>query len=407
MKKHSILGLSLFTALVGAGCIVGCGSSSDGGGNTPGGAAGAAGAGTAGKAPTAGAAGVPTSAGSGGAPASGGASGSAGSAGNAGSGGTCAIPALEVFQRSDTDQSWDDNDFSDVMLSADNCPKLVNVTWPHEEGWQNADPANADHESTHFTLDSYSSVDLTNKKLSLTIELAADMRGAAATAGSYIVSLVSVSTFDRVVGGGGAGAAGTDAGGASGSAGAASGAGGASGSSGASGSGGSGGTNVGGAASGSGGDSSGGTAGAAVVTETGYTEAESPLAERATLRFVGDRATVSFPLPKKTSEVSSYDPTRAIKINIRIYSAFSNGETTGVGGAGGMAGVGGASGGSGGTAGASGSAGASANGGVSGASAGSAGTSGSGGAGAVAPTYAYMSSQFAITDFSIKDATAP
>ena len=275
-----------------------------------------------------------------------------------------------VFQRSDTDQSWDDNDFSDVTLSIPAaCPLLVDVNWPHEAGWENADPAEADHESTHFTLDSTTSENLSNKKLSLTIELAADERGAAATSGSYSVSLVSVSTFDRVVTSGGAGAGGALGG---------------------SGGGASAGSNAGG-----GGDSSGGTAGAPVTIETGYSEAESPVAERATLRSVGDSATLDFALPNKTAEASSYDPTRVIKINIRIYSAFSNGMT----GAGGTSGLGGSSGMAGG-AGTAGLGGTSGSGGVGGAS-------GSGGGGALAPVYAYKKSQFKITSFGIKDVGTP
>jgi hypothetical protein len=409
MKKHSVLGLSLLAAIAGGFSVVGCGSDDDSG-NPP--------VTTAGSAGLAGASGM----------AAGGMSASAGTAGNAttagaagtaagGSGGTCDIPTLAVFTRSDTDQSWDDNDFSDVMLTPQPaCPVLVDVIWPHEAGWENADPSESNRESTHFTIDSSTSVDLTNKKLSLTIELAADERGPNAKAGAYNVSLVSVSTFDRVVMTGGAGAAaggasgsggGSGGGGVSGSGGASGGAGGTSGSGGAS-----------GGASGSSGDSSGGTAGAAVTTETGYTETETPLAERATLRFVNDRATVNLTLPNKTAEVGSYDPTRVIKINIRVYSVYSDGQT-GMGGAGGTAGVGGTaavggSSGSGGTAGVAGKAGAGGTagidglGGLGGAASGSGGASGGAAGGAtVAPTYDYKTSKFAITNFVIKDATAP
>ena len=398
MKKHSVLVLSLLTA------IVGCGSSD---GSPP---AGTAGSGGFAGAPvgTAGSGGMSALAGSAGAPTA--TAGSAGAAAAAGSGGTCDIAPLAIFQRSDTEASWDDNDFSEVTLSpAPACPVLVDVTWPHEMGWQNADPSEANFEATHFTLDSSTTVDLTNKKLSLTIELGTDVRGPAATAGSYSISLVSVSTFDRVVMTGGAG---TNAGGASGSGGSAGAAGGSSGASvgGASGSagaiGGSGGT------SGGGGDNSAGTAGAAVTTETGYSEAESPVAERVTLRYAGDRATVNFALPAKTSAVDSYDPTRVIKINIRIYSVFSNGMTMGMGGAGGMTGTAG----TGGTSGSSGSAGAAlagnagtvglgGGGGASGASA--SGGGGTGGGSAVVPVYDYKTSQFKITNFVIKDVSAP
>jgi hypothetical protein len=52
------------------------------------------------------------------------------------------MPQLVVFPRSDTDQAWDDNDFSDVTIES-MCPAIVTATWPHEMGWQNADPAEA------------------------------------------------------------------------------------------------------------------------------------------------------------------------------------------------------------------------------------------------------------------------
>jgi len=392
MKKHSVVVLGLLAA------IVGCGSSNDGSSGSTGGTGGSSG--------SSGHAGAMISAGSGGAAPLAGAAGAAGAAvagaagnavaGGGGAGGACPVPSLEVFQRSDTDQSWDDNDFSDVTLTMDSCPKLASVTWPHEANWENADPSESNHEVTHFTLDSYSSVDLTNKKLSLTIELSDDVRGPAATAGGYTVSLVSVSTFDRVVNAGGAG--GADVGGASGSGGSAGSLGGASGSGG----GASAGTS-GGGAFGGGGDGSGGTAGAAVTTETGYTEAESPVADRATLRFKGDRATVTFALPNKTAEVGSYDPTRVIKINIRIYNVFSNGQ--GTGGAGGAGGLAGASG-SGGMAGVAGSAGKGGSGGTA-EVAGASGSGGvSGGSGPV-PVYDYKTSVFSISNFSIVDATTP
>ncbi|HEY8927357.1 MAG TPA: hypothetical protein VIU64_23405, partial [Polyangia bacterium] len=146
-------------------------------------------------------------------------SGSGGSSsGSGGSGASCDVPSLEVFPRSDTSDSWDDNDFNDVMLEG-TCPVVATVTWPHEADWENQDPSEANHEQVHFTLDSYYSSDLTGKQLDLEIELTGDKRGSSATAGGYIVSLVSVSTFDRVVTGSGGmnGAGGSDAGGATGS----------------------------------------------------------------------------------------------------------------------------------------------------------------------------------------------
>lgn len=399
MRKNSFLVLGLLGAIVGSGSVlVGCGGSDGGaqvasaGSSGHAGTVSAAGSGVGGMSPAmAGSAGSGASAGS---AEMGGATSNGGSGGSGGSGGTCDVPSLEVFNRSDTAQSWDDNDFSDVVFNTDvTCPKQFTVTWPHESGWEHADPAESNHEVTHFTIDSYSSMDLTNKKLSLTIELTADQRDALATAGSYNVSLVSVSTYDRVASSGGAGgmdAAGSGTGGASGG------------------------------ASG-GGDSTGGTSagGAAVATETGYAEAELAATERATLRYVGDRATVEFKLPNKTSAVDSYDPMRVIKINLRIYNAFSDGQTAGMGGAGGMSSVGGAGGsnsvgGSDSVGGSSGSGGTPETAGVGGSSAGASagsggappGASGSGGAGggAPAPVYGYLTSTFAISNFSIKDA---
>jgi len=401
MKKHSVLVLSLLTAIVSCGNDDGGSPMGTSGAGGQAGAVASAGAGAGGMSALAGNAGVPAVT-----------AGSAGTAGTGGAGGTCEIPSLEVFSRSDTDQAWDDNDFSAVVLGSEPCPKTATVTWPHETGWENADPAEANSEVTHFTLDSYSSVDLTNKKLSLTIELSADQRGAGATAGSYSISLVSVSTFDRVVMMGGAG---TDAGGSGGLAALAGGGG----SAGKGGGGGASGTDASAGGSVSGGD---GTAGAPVTTDTGYTEAELPVADRATLRFVGDRATVIFPLPNKTTELGSYDPTRVIKINVRIYNTFSSGQTGGAGGAGGAGGTAGGAGmgGGGGTAGTAGRgggggtaglAGTSGGGGASGGTAGlvgaSGGAGGSGGASTVGPVYNYGTSTFSITSFVIKDVSAP
>jgi hypothetical protein len=455
MKRHSVLGMTLLT-LVAPACsdgedvpwLPGAGASGMG---TAGAASGGVGGGASGSA----GAGAVSGAGTGGV------SGSAGTGAEGGAAGSeCVVPALMLFPRSDTNQAWDDNDFSDVVLEG-TCPVMVNVTWPHEVGWANADPADADHESAHFTVDSYSSADLAGKQLNLSIELAGDERGPAATAGAYVVSLVSVSQFERVIEQGGAGTAGSGgasgnggtsgnagsagmdggaAGASAGAAGANAGAAGASaGAAGASaGAAGAGGVDAAAGAAGmagaggASGDSSAGAGGMAPVTEIGYAEAESPVAERVTLRFVGDRATARFALPAKTTAIGSFDPSRAIKINFRIYSVFSDGgQTMGMGGMAGMAGMagtsgagsmnGGASGASGtdasgasGGGGMTGAAGAGAGGlgggagemnaGASGASAGTAGAAmGSGGAGP-APVYAYLTSRFAITSFTITDA---
>jgi hypothetical protein len=276
-----------------------------------------------------------------------------------------------VFQRSDTSASWDDNDFGDpssVSIQG-SCPVLVNATWPHELGWENADPAEANHETTRFTLDSYASTgDLTGKQLNLTIELNGETRGPNATAGGYLVSLVSVSTFDRVVGSGGGGGQ---------------------------------------------------------TTEIGYTEAESasqPLFQ------VGDRVTMSFALPNKTKAVDSYDPARVIKINVRVYNIFSvtpvSGGKGGGGGEGGAtvlfgpigaSGAGGANGAAGdestgGTSGTSGTSGTGeAGGGGEGPAGGGEGPGGGGEGGAggelPAPVFDYLTSQFAISNFTVTDAS--
>jgi len=325
------------------------------------------------------------------------------------------VPALQVFSRSDTEAVWDDNDFSDVMIET-GCPSLVTVTWPHEEDWEKADPAEANHETVHFTLDKYYSDDLTNKQLNLTIELVADERGPDATAGGYVASIVSVSKYDRiiVVGAGGAGTGGDTGGG--GSAGSIDGGGARdanSGMGGLAGTGGGGGT--GGDQGGTGGDD--GTGGTTTITETGYSEAESPVTERATLRHVGDRMTITFPLPNKTEAVDSYDPTQPIKINVRIYNVFSSG----VSGTGGAVGTGGAAG-TGGVGGRTGGLGAGGRfGGIDGGGAidasgpsGSGGASGPSGTGGdpgptsspPAPVYNYISSKFAISKFSVTDVGA-
>jgi hypothetical protein len=410
MKKHSNFPLMLLAVFSGIG-LSGCGDS-ERIPNIPFGTGGAAGSSMAGTAGTVGGSG---GLGAGGMDGMAGSSGGAGLAGSGGAGPMCEVQPLETFARSDTAATWDDNDFSDVVLDQAACPVLVDVTWPHEEGWENADPSNANFEQVHFTLDSYPSVnDLTGKQVNVTIELAEDMLGPLATDGGYIVSLLSVSTFQRVVPGGAGGAGGnagasgaggemagmggiSGIGGMAGMAGAGmSGASGTAGMSGASGTSGAGGAGAGGMsggagmAAGAGGmDAIGGTAGDAggasgsggqpPVTETAYAEAETPAAERRVLYYPGDKVTVRFPLPAKTAP-DSYDPASVLKVNIRIYSSFEavDDEPTGEAGAGGMAGMGGMSG-----AGAGGMSGSAGAGGMSGAS-GSAGMSGMAGASGMA-----------------------
>lgn len=218
----------------------------------------------------------------------------------ASSGPVCEISALSVFARSDTDQGWDDNDFSDVTTEG-TCPVLLNVTWPHEAGWENADPAEANHEQVHFTLDSYYSTDLTGKQLNLTIELVEDVRGPEATAGGYEIGLVSVSSYQTeslvpvetssISDPGDAGVA-ADA-------------------------------SVDAVETGS--DAGAGEVPMMTVVSTGYAEAASAVEDRVILRHVGDRGTVKFALPNKEAP-DSYDPASVIKINARIYNMFAEPE---------------------------------------------------------------------------------
>jgi hypothetical protein len=256
-------GITGASGLGGMNAVAGSGAAGSGGDSTVGGMGGTA-AGTAGTGGTAGA----------------GAVGGMGEVG--GMGGMCDVASLAVFARSDTDQSWDDNDFSDVIVNA-GCPVTADVTWPHETGWHNADPSEANQEAVHFTLDSYYSADLTGKQINLTIELSEDEQGPRGQVGAYVVSLVSVSTWDRVV--------------------------------------------------------SSGTAGAPPTTETAYTEAASSPADERILYRAGDRTNVTFALPNKTSTTGSYDPARPIKINVRIRTLFlGSDELEGAGGAGGEGG---------------------------------------------------------------------
>jgi len=39
---------------------------------------------------------------------------------------------------------------------------------------------------------------------------------------------------------------------------------------------------------------------------------------------VGDKVSMSFKLPNKGAAVDSYDPSRPVKINVRIYTVFSS-----------------------------------------------------------------------------------
>jgi hypothetical protein len=344
----------------------------------------------------------------------------------------CEVPAsFSVFARSDTDEVWDDNDFSDISIEG-SCPILVTATWPHEEGWQDADPSEANLEQTHFTLDVFEGSDLTNKQLELTIELTDDQRGPNATTGGYIASILSVSryTYEVLVEDTESDVVALADGGVPGDVADASATNGLS--------------DAGAAASMLDGsaeaglltDAGGADGGASVAEEpvfltmTGYVEAEAHPDDRVILRHVGDRATVIFPLPASTGEFDSFDPTQVIKINARIYSMFTGDEVgmVSVGSEDGMAEDDGAP---------TGNTSAGADGGIADASAMSVMTDAgvmspmssspigdggptsdaspadapalSGGEGSPGPTrvYDYLTSQFAITKFRITDVGAP
>lgn len=140
-------------------------------------------------------------AGAGGTPGAGGApegSGGLGSGGSLGSGGgsggsacdpTQEAPTLNVAPRSDTSADYDDNDFDDVVVTYQCEVAIVTATWPHEEGWEDADPAEANSEATKFQLNHPYTEDLTGKQLSLHVKLVEDGRGPTATNGGYTVYL--------------------------------------------------------------------------------------------------------------------------------------------------------------------------------------------------------------------------
>ena len=275
-----------------------------------------------------------TNVGSGGIVGSGGDVGSGGTAsgGDTATGGTCPVAALTVYSTEDTtDANWDDNDFDEATVGTA-CPVLVDVTWPHEAGYEteageDADPADANLEdNVRFSLDHDNPGDLTGKQVTLTITLTGDVRGPAALAGSYLVKIVALSTYEvPAEGSGGAGSGGAGSGGAS-SGGASSG--GASSGGASSGGASSGGASSGGASSGgagSGGDGSGGDgSGGAPATTTSYTEITNPEAEWGVLEVIGDTATITFAFPAKGTENNSFDPVTAVKVSIRIVAAWTD-----------------------------------------------------------------------------------
>jgi hypothetical protein len=295
MKKYTALALSLMMGwgLASSACADPV--------NTPvgsGGAVGSGGSGSGGAPPATG--GV----GSGGAPASGGTA----SGGETASGGSCSIVNFQIQERSDTDAEWDDNDFETATMTG-TCPMIVDVTWPHEAGYEDADPPDANlEENVRITFDAYPALDLTGKQINLTVTLTGEMIGPLATSptGSYIIQLMSTSTYETPIGGSGGAGSGGDTGSGGASSGGAS----------------SGGASSGGASSGgasSGGDTgSGGDVGSGgAATETHYVDALAPEAEWGTLATIGTPVTMSFVLPAAGTP-TQYDPAAALKIGFRI-----------------------------------------------------------------------------------------
>jgi hypothetical protein len=91
-----------------------------------------------------------------------------------------------------TGNSWDHNDFdaANVTVSTDDCDIVsVSALWPHEAAYQDDDPAEANFESTQFTLDTVTAADMTGKTLTLVIKLVDDGRGNEATNGGYNVNI--------------------------------------------------------------------------------------------------------------------------------------------------------------------------------------------------------------------------
>ncbi len=100
------------------------------------------------------------------------------------------FPAFTVAPRSDTSADWDDNDFDDVTITEDECGfATVAAEWPHESGWENDDPGEANMEATKFTLEFPYTADLTGKRLNLELIMTDDGRGTSATNGGVDVYL--------------------------------------------------------------------------------------------------------------------------------------------------------------------------------------------------------------------------
>lgn len=210
MKKSAVWGLGLFSAaaLVAAACSpapagddsgTGGDGASDSGGSSSGGKASGGSKATGGNKATGGtssggsSAGGASSGGTGGTDLGGSAGapfgGQGGEVGTGGVGPVCEPMALQVLTRDDTN-SWGVNDFDDVDLVLD-CPTTITATWPHEAGWEDADPSEANSEAVKFQLiHPYSSYeDLTGKTIHAELTLVDDGRGPTAENGGYTVYL--------------------------------------------------------------------------------------------------------------------------------------------------------------------------------------------------------------------------
>lgn len=117
-----------------------------------------------------------------------------GGASTGGEAGTCETPdypdTAQVIAREDTEE-WGENDFDSVTIEDVDCTLVVSAEWPHEEGWEDADPSEANMEGTKFELEfPYAeNADLTGKQVNLTIKLADDGRADDAENGGYDVYL--------------------------------------------------------------------------------------------------------------------------------------------------------------------------------------------------------------------------
>lgn len=104
------------------------------------------------------------------------------------------FPTFQIQARSDTGAGWDDNDFDDVEFTVDECGiATISAEWPHEVGWENDDPGEANMESTKFSIEFLmNNASLAGKQLNLKMRLTQDGRGTSATNGGYDVYLGAV-----------------------------------------------------------------------------------------------------------------------------------------------------------------------------------------------------------------------